>query len=125
MPTHTKRVKVVFDGNIDESIQPLYALFDKSNGTGASCHTLNTHGDPLPCYNGLFYESPQIFPVLGCWSKEEFKDKSRTRFITYLKRQDERFIKCGLHAMKNAYNRMIFTEINMLKVAEDIEENMK
>eukprot|EP00957_Ditylum_brightwellii_P082617 6281413-Ditylum_brightwellii.AAC.1 len=91
MPTHTTWVKVVFDGNKDESIQPLYALFDKSNGTGASCHTSNTHGDPLPYYDGLFDKSPQIFPILGCWSKEEFEDKSRTHFITYFERQDERF----------------------------------
>eukprot|EP00957_Ditylum_brightwellii_P184859 14079142-Ditylum_brightwellii.AAC.1 len=63
--------------------------------------------------------------ILGCWSKEEFKDKSKTHFVTYFERQDEKFLKCGLHAMKNACNRMIFTENNMIKVAEDIEENTK
>eukprot|EP00957_Ditylum_brightwellii_P023669 1786056-Ditylum_brightwellii.AAC.1 len=88
MPTHTRWVKVMLVGNEDESIQPLYSLFNKSNRTSASCHTSNTHSDPLPCYSGLFDESLQMFPVLGCWSKEEFEDESRTHFITYFKRQD-------------------------------------
>eukprot|EP00957_Ditylum_brightwellii_P040415 3058275-Ditylum_brightwellii.AAC.1 len=57
-----------------------------------------------------------MFPVVGCWSKEEFEDKSMTHFITYFKRQDERFLKCDLHAMNNACNRLIFTENNMIKV---------
>eukprot|EP00957_Ditylum_brightwellii_P161554 12300567-Ditylum_brightwellii.AAC.1 len=66
-----------------------------------------------------------MFFVLGYWSKEEFEDKSRTHFITYFERQDESFLKCGLYAVNNACNRMIFTENNMIKVAEDIKENMK
>eukprot|EP00957_Ditylum_brightwellii_P006074 459939-Ditylum_brightwellii.AAC.1 len=73
MPTHTRRVKVVFDGNKDECIQPLYALYDGLNGTVELCHTPNTHGDLLPCYDGSFDESPQKFLSLAAGVKRSSK----------------------------------------------------